>query len=38
MASWVVHDLLHMRQLVKYHYLFTVAKLEPHMVDYAGAW
>ena len=38
MASWVVHDLLHMRQLVKNHYLFTTTRLEPYKVDYAGAW
>lgn len=38
MASWVAHDLLHMRQLVKLHYLFTTAELKPHDVRYAGAW
>jgi hypothetical protein len=38
MASWVAHDLLHMRQLVKLHYLFTTAGLEPHSVAYAGGW
>jgi len=38
MASWVAHDLLHMRQLVKLHYLFTTAELKPHNVRYAGVW
>ena len=38
MVSWVVHDLLHMRQLVKLHFLFTTTQLEPHQGDYAGEW
>jgi hypothetical protein len=38
MASWVAHDLLHMRQLVKLHYLFLTAASKPHDVRYAGAW
>ena len=38
MASWVAHDLLHMRQLVKLHYLFTTVELKPHNVRYAGEW
>jgi hypothetical protein len=37
-ASWVAHDLLHMRQLVELHWAFTTAALEPYGVGYAGAW
>ncbi len=37
-ASWIVHDILHMRQLVKLQWLFTIRELEPRKVDYAGAW
>jgi len=37
-ASWVAHDLLHMRQLVELHWAYTAVKVKPHRVDYAGAW
>lgn len=37
-ASWVAHDLLHIRQLVELHWAYTTAALEPYRVDYAGAW
>ncbi|HSR31429.1 MAG TPA: DinB family protein [Anaerolineae bacterium] len=37
-ASWVAHDLLHMRQLVELHWAYTTSALEPYSVDYAGAW
>ena len=33
-----LHDLLHLRQLVKLHWLHTTAALMPHKVDYAGRW
>ncbi len=35
-ASWVAHDLLHMRQLVELHRALTVLKADPYCVDYAG--
>ncbi|MBN1583031.1 MAG: DinB family protein, partial [Anaerolineae bacterium] len=38
MASWIAHDLLHMRQLVKLHFLFVTAELAPHNTRYAGTW
>jgi hypothetical protein len=38
MASWVAHDLLHMRQLVELHWAYTVRLVQPHRVAYAGAW
>lgn len=37
-ASWVAHDLLHMRQLVELHWAWTVKALAPNHVDYAGQW
>jgi len=38
MASWVAHDLLHMRQLVEVHWAFTLQGLSPYPVEYAGGW
>ncbi len=38
MASWVAHDLLHMRQLVELKWATTLPDLEPYQVDYAGGW
>ena len=35
-ASWIAHDILHLRQLVKLRWLCTIRELEPHNVDYAG--
>ena len=35
-VSWVAHDLLHMRQLVELHWAYTVVRVEPYRVDYAG--
>ena len=37
-ASWVAHDLLHMRQLVELHWAYTTLRVTPHKVDYAGSW
>ena len=37
-ASWVTHDILHMRQLLKLEWLYTTRNLEPYKVDYAGRW
>jgi hypothetical protein len=38
LASWVAHDLLHMRQLVELHWAQTARIVQPHSVAYAGAW
>ena len=38
MASWVAHDILHMRQLVELKWATTVPDLAPYQVDYAGGW
>lgn len=38
MASWVAHDLLHMRQLVALKWTATLPDLMPYQVDYAGGW
>jgi len=37
-ASWVAHDILHMRQLVRLRWRYTMEKLDPHKTDYAGSW
>ena len=38
LASWVAHDLLHLRQLVELRWFLTTKELVPHHVEYAGAW
>ena len=38
LASWVMHDLLHLRQLVELHWAYTVQQVQPHRADYAGDW
>ena len=38
LASWVAHDLLHIRQLVELHWAYTTAELKPRRTDYAGEW
>ena len=37
-ASWVAHDLLHMRQLLELHWAYMTAEMEPYRPDYAGDW
>jgi hypothetical protein len=37
-ASWVAHDLLHMRQLVELHWASTTLLVAPYKVNYAGSW
>ena len=37
-ASWVAHDVLHMRQLTELHYAYTVNQATPYGVRYAGEW
>lgn len=38
LASWVAHDLLHMRQLTRLHYEYVARVAEPYRVNYAGDW
>jgi hypothetical protein len=38
LASWVAHDLLHVRQLGKLHYDWWAQRTAPHDVAYAGNW
>jgi hypothetical protein len=38
LASWVAHDLLHMRQLVELHWAWAMSGLAAFRVDYAGSW
>ena len=37
-ASWVAHDLLHMRQLLELHWAHVTAEVAPYKPDYAGEW
>ncbi len=38
LSSWVAHDLLHVRQLVRLRWAYTTLQLQPHKVEYAGRW
>ncbi len=38
LASWVAHDLLHVRQLTRLHYQWVQAMVKPYTIDYAGDW
>lgn len=38
MASWVGHDLLHMRQLVELHWAYVQKEVQPYSMLYAGEW
>ncbi len=38
LASWVAHDVLHLRQLVKLHWALVGRTIEPFDVRYAGTW
>src|SRR5215212_6962872 len=37
-ASWVVHDILHLRQLVELRYARVLRLTSPYNVEYAGGW
>jgi hypothetical protein len=38
LASWVAHDLLHIRQLVELRWHYMVNDVAPYQVVYAGQW
>ena len=38
MASWLAHDLLHLRQLVALYYRLTARESQPFEIEYAGEW
>jgi hypothetical protein len=38
LASWVAHDLLHLRQLIEIHFSYQSQLAEPYSVEYAGDW
>lgn len=38
LASWLAHDLLHLRQLVELRYAITASASQPYQLDYAGKW
>lgn len=37
-ASWLAHDLLHLRQIIELHCAWTVERARSHQVEYAGEW
>ena len=37
-ASWVAHDILHIRQLVELHWYYTLTLTHPYRIDFAGSW
>jgi hypothetical protein len=38
LGSWVAHDLLHMRQLTRLHWLYVGELAKPYSLGYAGDW
>jgi DinB superfamily len=38
LASWVAHDLLHIRQLTRLHYQWWSQEAKPFVTKYAGDW
>jgi hypothetical protein len=38
LASWVAHDLLHIRQLTRLHYQWQGKISAPYIISYAGDW
>jgi DinB superfamily len=38
LASWMVHDLLHIRQLTRLHYQWLEQEVKPFAIKYAGDW
>ena len=38
LASWVGHDLLHLRQLIELRYQLMANLCQPYSLDYAGKW
>ena len=37
-ASWVTHDLMHLRQLIELQRFYLVEQAKPYRLDYAGEW
>lgn len=38
LASWLAHDLLHIRQLTRLHWQYLAANAYPYRTEYAGPW
>jgi hypothetical protein len=38
LASWVAHDILHMRQLIEIKWELTKLNFAPYHIEYAGEW
>jgi len=38
LGSWLAHDYLHLRQIVRLNYRYLAQLVAPHELDYAGPW
>ena len=38
LASWLAHDFLHIKQIVRLHYDYVNSTAEPYKTAYAGKW
>jgi hypothetical protein len=38
LASWVAHNLFHLRQLVRIRYAYLERRAAPYRLGYAGPW
>ena len=38
LASWVAHDLLHIRQMTRLKYQYLAEQVKPYQIGYAGDW
>jgi hypothetical protein len=38
LASWLAHDILHLRQILRLQYLYLEQSIKPNTLDYAGGW
>lgn len=38
LASWLAHDMLHMRQLARLHFEYGRTLTAPYSTEYAGSW
>jgi hypothetical protein len=38
LSSWLAHDMLHIRQILKLQYLYLEDSIKPSSLEYAGGW
>ncbi|RPI17571.1 MAG: DinB family protein [Ignavibacteriae bacterium] len=38
LVSWLAHDILHIRQILRLQYLYLESTIKPLTIDYAGGW